>query len=85
MSLFSVPEGQLLESSSGTVVLCQCQGPDAYQVVEVTSILSVVSMVPKQHDGILTYFLGEKIGLDIAYLAGTAEGSNGRVEEEDEE
>jgi hypothetical protein len=41
-------------------------------------------MVPQQQDGVLAYFLGEKIGLDITYLAGIAEDSDGsRLEEED--
>jgi hypothetical protein len=84
VSVFSEPNDQLLQSSSGTVILCQYQGSNAYQVVEVSSILSVVSMVPQQQDGVLAYFLGEKIGLDITYLAGIAEDSDGsRLEEED--
>lgn len=30
-------------------------------------------MIPQQLDGTLTYFLGEKIGLDITFLAGITE------------
>jgi hypothetical protein len=77
VSLFSEPEGPLFESSSGTVISCRYQGQDAYRVVEVTSILSVVSMVPIQRDGAQRYFLAEKLGLDMAYLAGISEDSNG--------
>lgn len=83
MSVFSKPDGPLLQYSSGTVISCQYQGPDAYQVVEVTSILSVVSMIPQQQDGTLTYFLGEKIGLDITYLAGITEDIDGNEPEDD--
>jgi hypothetical protein len=78
VSVFSEPDGPLLESSLGTVISCQYQGSNAYHIVEVTSILSVVSMIPQQQDdGTLTYFLGEKIGLDITYLSGITEDSNG--------
>ena len=73
MSVFSKPNGPLLQSSLGTVISCQYQGPDAYQVVEVTSILSVVAMIPQEKDGTLMYFLGEKIGLDVTYLGGITE------------
>lgn len=81
VSIFSKPDGPLFESSSGTVISCQYQGSDAYQVIEVTSILSVVSMVPVQRDGTLRYFLAEKLGLDVAYLAGISEDANNRVDE----
>jgi hypothetical protein len=73
VSVFSKPNGPLLQSSSGTLISCQYRGPDTYQVVEVTSIISVVAMIPQQLDGTLTYFLGEKIGLDITFLAGITE------------
>ena len=49
VSIFSEPDHLLFESSSGTVFSCQYRGADAYQVIEVTSILSVVSMVPTSH------------------------------------
>jgi hypothetical protein len=85
VSVFSKPDGPLLQNSSGTVILCRYQGPDAYQVVEVTSIKSVVAMIPQQHDGMLTYFLGEKIGLDITFLAGITEDVGGNELEDDGE
>ena len=84
VSVFSEPEGPLFRSSIGTVISCQYRGHEAYQVVEVTSILSVVSMVPIQRDGTQRYFLGEKLGLDIAFLAGISEDSNGGAGEQDD-
>lgn len=85
MSVFSEPESPLFEDSSGTVIACQYQGCDAYRVVEVTSIISVVSMVPIQREGVQKYFLGEKLGLDIAQLAGISEDSNNGVTREQED
>jgi hypothetical protein len=38
-------------------------------------------MVPQQQDGTMTYFFGEKIGLDIAYLAGNVEDGVGEDQE----
>jgi hypothetical protein len=85
VSVFSKPESPLFEDSSGTVIACQYRGCDAYRVVKVTSIISVVSMVPIQREGVQKFFLGEKLGLDIAYLAGISEDSNGGVTREQDD
>jgi hypothetical protein len=42
-------------------------------------------MIPIQRDGTLRYFLGEKLGLDIAHLAGISDDSNGGIGEDTEE
>lgn len=84
VSIFSEPDRLLFESSSGTVFSCQYRGADAYQVIEVTSILSVVSMVPIQQGGTPRFFLVEKLGLEMAYLAGISEDLNSTAGEQEE-
>jgi hypothetical protein len=51
------------------VWLCQYQGPQAYTVVDVKMIISVVAMIP-QGD---TFSMVEKIGLDVAEMGGFQE------------
>ena len=47
VSLFSVPEAEVLSDSSGTVYLCEpLAGLDGLLVIPVTAILSIVSMFP---------------------------------------
>ena len=77
VSLYSPPDVGLLESSYGAVCACTYQGEHGLQVVEVQVIQSVVAMVPlsrhNKDDADGQYFVVEKPGLDVAYLAGAEE------------
>jgi len=68
VSLYSLPNEYLLQSSHTTLVVCRYQGEDALRVIDTKSILSVVAMVPfdfliDNYDG--QYFMIEKAGLDV--------------------
>ena len=69
VSLYSLPDANLLESSCQTVWSCQYQGPGAYTVVDVKLIISVVAMIPRGE----SFFMVEKIGLDVAEMGGVEE------------
>jgi len=69
VSLYSPPNEYLLRLTYDTLCVCEYQGEDAVLVVSVTSIISVVAMVPfpfliggRNNQ----FFMIEKIGLDVA-------------------
>ena len=81
VSLYSPPDTELLESSEYTLWACRYQGDRSLRVVDVTSILAVVGMVPLPHHLIAgTAFVAEKLGLDMEALCGIEE----EIEEIDE-
>ena len=75
ISLYSLPNQQLLDLSYNSLVVCTYQASHALVVVEVQSILSVVAMVPFTHANIGEdlYYAVEKLGLEVASLGGVQE------------
>jgi hypothetical protein len=71
VSLYSIPDPELLKLSSGMVASCIYHGDDEIFVVDVKSITDVVAMVPHRPQsppGVVEdrYFMVEKSGLDVA-------------------
>ncbi|KAF9642967.1 hypothetical protein BDM02DRAFT_3104994 [Thelephora ganbajun] len=76
ISLYSAPDPALLETSSGTLLVCQYHGDNSLVLVEAQAIKSVVAMVPfmeksegsrpRCHSG--CFFVVEKPGLSLAEL-----------------
>ncbi len=83
VSLYSPPDAGLLESSFNTVWSCRPGAENALTIIDVTSIQSVVAMVPHPRPpatrGDLTNLVGsvfvmEKLGLDtMSTMAGVQE------------
>lgn len=74
VSAFSEPSPVLYKESLGTVIVCKYIGDSSLVVVNFTSILSVVAMVPHKFpcldiDEDWRYVV-EKPGLDVARLGG---------------
>jgi hypothetical protein len=76
VSIYSPPDLNLLRLSSQTLWACRHQGTVSLRVIDFKTIISVVAMVPLPHIPDL-FFVVEKMGLDVADLAGSDE----RVEE----
>jgi hypothetical protein len=72
VSTYSPPDPALLHDSYNTIWTTQYRGADGLEVIDVSSILSVVCIAPlparEAH-----YFVAEKIGLEVAMLAGLEE------------
>jgi len=69
VSLYSPPDDYLLYLTHNTLCVCEYQGEDYIVVIDVKSILSVITMVPfpfilRGHGN--QYFMIEQIGLDIS-------------------
>ena len=96
-SVFSDPDPILLKKSHRTLAVVDHRGAAGLEVIDVKSIEAVVAMLPfkfalnkverasaaqcaaAKH----RFFVGEKIGLDVAYWAGRIEEDNeGREREE---
>ncbi|KAF8816949.1 hypothetical protein BYT27DRAFT_7247837 [Phlegmacium glaucopus] len=73
VSIYGTPDPILLEESSGALAVCQYKGIAALEVVAVKPIASCIAMVPFKELGDGRYFVCEKMGLDIAFLAGSQE------------
>ncbi|KAG1834730.1 hypothetical protein EV424DRAFT_1309649 [Suillus variegatus] len=78
VSLYSPLNYQLLEESYHTLYSCTYQGNEALKLVDVSSIQSVIAMVPHKLPGDLElcFFLVEKPGLDVAQIAGHVDEDN---------
>lgn len=71
ISLFSLPDNELLELSSHVVASCAYYGDDDICVIDIKSITDVVAMVPhhpRLPSGVVEdrFFMVEKPGLDVA-------------------
>ncbi|GJE93591.1 hypothetical protein PsYK624_097510 [Phanerochaete sordida] len=84
VSCFSEPDIRLLEASYKALYVCRYRGDDGLVVIDVKAMQSVVAMVPfhvlgspHSGDGRLvagqSYFLVEKLGLEMAHMAGFEE------------
>ena len=77
-SLYTRPNGGLLEESSGTLWSCKPQGNEGLVVFDVKRIEAVVAMVPHSKHFLGTdwesrVFVVEKPGLDVATMGGVTE------------
>ncbi|KAG1804054.1 uncharacterized protein BJ212DRAFT_1284806 [Suillus subaureus] len=72
ISLYSMPDYELLQESYNTLYSCTHQGNEALMVVKVFAIQAVITMVPHKlpNNPELCFFLVEKPGLDVAQFAG---------------
>ena len=85
VSVFTMPDADLLMESAYTLRACFYQGQNACEVIRPTDIVSVVAMVPLPQTHLDTrvapagytyadrYFVVEKPGLDVAFMAGHGE------------
>jgi hypothetical protein len=79
VSVYSPPNAGLFEASNGTVLSCIYLGAANLKVIDISSIVSVVAMIP--HDPFPAgngdkqerYFVAEKPGLDATVLGGINE------------
>ena len=75
VSVYSSPDPTLYADSAETVLACKYGGDSSLIVIDFTSIISVVGMVPRKFscldvEGDWQYVV-EKPGLDLACLGGT--------------
>jgi hypothetical protein len=77
VSIFSAPNLDLLRDSYQTVWSCRYQAEVGYRVIDATTILSVVAMIPEGEGEETWYFLVEKPGLDMGYLGGYEQDEDG--------
>ncbi|KAG1759571.1 hypothetical protein EV702DRAFT_982724 [Suillus placidus] len=75
VSEYSDPHQDLLQRSYHTVFACQYHGDASLKLTEVSTIQSVVAMVPHQFPGIdgTLFYLIERPGLDIITIGGINE------------
>ena len=72
VSNYSPPDLALFRQSHETLWTCHYQGAADLRVINVKTIHSVVAMVPFPFNQ-EKFFVGEKIGLDVATLGGIEE------------
>lgn len=70
VSVYSPPDRTLLQESNDTFYTCRHQGEAGLRVVQVTTFLSVVSMIPHVLAGEERFYMFEKPGMDLANLGG---------------
>jgi hypothetical protein len=78
VSLFSRPDPSLLSLSMNTLWSCEYQDDHALKFIDVKMIQAVVAIIPHRPaiDGrppSQCFFLVEKLGLDVAVMAGAGE------------
>lgn len=75
VSVYSDPHQELLQRSFHTVFACHHRGDNSLKLTEVSTIQSVVAMVPHQFPGIngTLFYLIERPGLDIIRIGGINE------------
>jgi hypothetical protein len=70
--LYSPPDPKMLEESHFTVYSVTHLGEAGIQVIDIKSIISVVSIQPHAYQLLPNepcFFVWEKIGLDVSFLA----------------
>jgi hypothetical protein len=81
ISIYSEPDPALYTESAGTVLACRYTGDSSVIVVDFTSIISVVGMVPHEFPCLNVeedwHFVVEKPGLDVASLGGVCDNEEG--------
>jgi hypothetical protein len=87
LSVYSPPDPGLFEASNGTVLSCTYHGDACLKVIDVSSIVSVVAMIPHNPfadgDTQEQYFVAEKPGLEATVLGGIEEDQEAQDDGED--
>lgn len=77
VSVYSPPHAGLFEASNGTILSCTYHGDTCLKVIDISSIVSVVAMIPHNPfadgDTQERYFVAEKPGLEATVLGGIEE------------
>ena len=70
VTLYSLPDEDLLAQSHGVLVSCTKLSEDGLCIVDISSIQSVIAMIPHSPPGVIEerYFLVEKTGMQIAHF-----------------
>ena len=68
-----MPNPRLLEESSNTLMVCQYMGDAALKIIPVKKIASCIAMVPFNDPADDYFFVCEKVGLEMAQMAGAQE------------
>lgn len=82
VSRYTPPDQEILKKSHGVVYLCSYTGKEDLVVISAKQILSVVAMIPLDHENPEKVFLVEKPGLDVAILGSKDEALQEEREEE---
>jgi hypothetical protein len=86
VSVYSPPHAGLFEASNGTVLSCTYHGEAGFKVIDISSIVSVVAMIP--HDPFADgerYFVAEKPGLEVTVLGGIEEDQEEEEQDDNED
>jgi hypothetical protein len=73
VSMYGPPDKDMLDDSYQTLFACPYRGDSAFQIIPISSIVSVVSMQPLPQlpgDADNLWFVVEKSGLDDTKLSG---------------
>ena len=73
VSVFTAPDPRLLEESSNTLMVCKYLGNAALKVIPVKKIAICIAMVPFNEPADDYFFVCEKVGLEMAQMAGAQE------------
>lgn len=73
ISVYAAPDPLLLEESSGTLMVCRYLGNTALKIIFARKIASCVAMVPFLDPPDGRVFVCQKIGLEMARMAGVQE------------
>jgi hypothetical protein len=73
VSIYSPLDRDILKESYNTLWVCTYCGDQALKVVDVKSIMAVISLPPLPGGPDGTFFLTEKPGLDVAHMGGRDE------------
>jgi hypothetical protein len=84
VSLYSAPNAELLQESFQTVYLCTYTGVQGLWVVPAKTLMSVVAMIPLDHNEPNVRFLMEKPGLEVAMMANRGEEVQDENDEDDD-
>ena len=86
-SVYSPPHAGLFQASNGTLLSCTYHSDAHLKVINISSIVSVVAMIP--HDPFANgdmqerYFMAEKPGLEATVLGGIEEDQEEQDEDEE--
>lgn len=89
--MYGAPDPHLLEASSGVVWAAPYRGEDSLAVIEVSSIVSVVGMIPHDFDtpttnGVETlWFVLEKLGAERDWVGDLEQDLDDDEEDDDED
>ena len=73
VSVYGQPDPDLLHDSSQALWVSIYHGDEALKVIDIKSISTCVAMIPFTKPPDSCFFVCEKMGLEVAYLADTQE------------